>query len=110
MLITRDFYFLLQESPLKLSKYVLGGGEYFMSNINVSEIASRLQELHKPFDIEEIENFVNERFNGKRIPLENIVNETMVMVAELISKTRSQDHKFMVDLVQSVVDEMSKSN
>ncbi|WP_199426268.1 hypothetical protein [Thermaerobacillus caldiproteolyticus] len=79
-----------------------------MKNIDVSKIAQRLYDLHKPFGIEEIEKLVDEKFNGKSIPLENLGSEILMMVAELISQIRARDYKLMVDLVQSVVDELQK--
>lgn len=81
-----------------------------MSNIDVHEIASRLIDLHKPFGTEEIEKLVNERFNGKQIPIENLANEIIMMVGELIGKVRGQDYKFMIDLIQATVDEIEKTD
>ncbi|MFA8439338.1 hypothetical protein [Pueribacillus sp. YX66] len=77
-----------------------------MKKVDVSEIANRLYSLHQPIGLEEIENLVNEKFNGKTISIENIGGEIMMMVAELIGKIRRQDYKFMVDLIQTVVDEI----
>jgi hypothetical protein len=79
-----------------------------MKDIDVSEIAKRLFDLHQPFALEEIEKLVDEKFNGKSIPLENLASEILMMVAQLIGKIRAQDHKFMVDLIQSVVDELQR--
>lgn len=79
-----------------------------MADINVSEIAYRLYKLHEPINLEEIENLVDERFNGKQMTLDSLPKEIMSMVGALIGKVRSQDYKFMIDLIQSVVNEIQK--
>ncbi|GEM_PF-6177063 len=81
-----------------------------MAKIDVHEIAINLINLHSSINSEEITQLVNERFNGKQIPFENLPNEIINMVSELIGKTREQDLKFMIDLVQSVVDELHKDD
>jgi hypothetical protein len=91
-----------------LSKYGDGRRCLIMKDIDVSEIAKRLFDLHQPFALEEIEKLVDEKFNGKSIPLENLGSEILMMVAELIGKIQAQNYKFMIDLVQSVVDELQK--
>lgn len=79
-----------------------------MSNIDVQEIANKLIDLREPFDTEEIASLINSRFNGRQIKLENLANEIISLVSELIGETRKQDHELMIDLIQSVVDEIQK--
>ncbi|WP_343779490.1 hypothetical protein [Virgibacillus salarius] len=81
-----------------------------MSKIDVTEIANRLIELHKPIGSEEIEKLVNEKINGKVIPIDNLGGEIVKMVAELNGVIRSQDYKFMIDLLQSVVDKLDEND
>ncbi|MFD2637725.1 hypothetical protein [Piscibacillus salipiscarius] len=81
-----------------------------MGNIDVAEIASRLYEVHKPIGAEEIQKLVDERINGKSIQIENLGSEIMMMVAELTGKMRAQDYRFMIDLLQTTIDELQKSN
>jgi len=79
-----------------------------MSKIDVQEIANKLMDLRQPFDTDEIASLINSRFNGRQVKLENLANEIISLVSELIGETRKQDHELMIDLIQSVVDEIQK--
>lgn len=77
--------------------------------VDVNEIANRLISHHESYGVERIEKLVNEKINGKEVPIENIGGEIMYMVAQLIGEVRAQDLKFTIDLVQSVVNEIEKN-
>lgn len=77
-----------------------------MKNIDVTDIALRLQDIRNPLEQEEIIEFVNEKINGRVIKQEDVPVEILAIVAELIGKGRAQDRQFTIDLIQTVCDEI----
>lgn len=79
-----------------------------MKNIDVTEIAFRLQSIRNPLETEEIEKMINEEINGRAINQQNMVAEIIYIVGKIIGRARTQDRIFMTDLIQTVVDELQK--
>ncbi|MFC6039697.1 hypothetical protein ACFPYN_09730 [Paenisporosarcina macmurdoensis] len=80
-----------------------------MKQIDVLELAKEMFESHKEQSVDEIAELVNNEFNGKKMTVETMPSEILMMVSQLISVVRKQEFEFTVNLVQRVVDELQQN-